>query len=284
LIRLGHLSDVHVQVDFLRRPNPHRLGWRRAVAQLELKGLRRARRFDQAEQVLARIAREVSDREVDHVVLTGDLTALALDEEFERAKAALGPLALDPSRLSVIPGNHDRYTVNSARQRRFERHFGHLLVSDLPRHAGPSGYPFVRLLGREVAVIGLESARVPPFPGLAFGKVGPDQLRRLEEILQAPELAGRMLCVLVHHAPLLANGRADAWSHGLRDAAALLRMLAGRPCTVHHGHVHHRYWLKATPEHPDLFNAGSSTMRGREGYWIVELDEGGVKQAFDCRL
>ncbi len=273
------MSDVHVQVDCFRRPNPHRLGWRRAVAQLELKGLGRARQFDEAERLLARIAGQVGRLGVDHVVLTGDLTALAMDEEFERAKAALGPLALDPSRLSVIPGNHDRYTVNSARQRRFERYFGNLLGSDLPRHAGPSGYPFVRLLGREGAVIGLDSTRVPPFPGLAFGQVGTDQRRRLEEILRAPELAGRMVCVLVHHAPLLANGKPDAWSHGLRDAASLLRMLAGRPCTVHHGHVHHRCWLKATPQRPDLFNAGSSTMRGREGFWIVELDEGRVKQA-----
>lgn len=279
MIRLAHASDVHVQVEVPRTQGLLRLGWRRALAQVELAGLGRARRFAEAERVLSRIAAAMAGSGVDHAVITGDLTCLAYEEEFERAKAALGPLAEDPGRLSIIPGNHDRYTLNAARERRFERHFGPLLRSDLPRFCGPQGYPFVRLLGREAAVVGLDSTRLAPFPGFAFGQIGREQLARLSALLDAPELRGRSVAVLVHHAPLLESGRPDTVTHGLRDAGALLRALAGRPCSLHHGHVHRRYWLKANASRPDVFNAGSSTMSGREGFWVVELDEGGARGA-----
>jgi 3',5'-cyclic AMP phosphodiesterase CpdA len=279
LIRLAHISDVHVQVEAPWTQGLRGLGWRRALAQVELVGLGRARRFRDAERSLARAAAAASASGADHVVITGDFTGVALEEEFQRAKAALGALAGDPSRLSVIPGNHDRYTFNAARERRFERHFGPLLRSDLPRFVGPSGYPFVRMLGREGAVIGLDSTRLAPFPGLAFGQLGREQLGRLSALLEAPELRGRFLSVLVHHAPLVESGRPDSRTHGLRDGASLLRVLAGRPCSVHHGHVHRRFWLRATGSRPDLFNAGSSTMCGREGFWIVELDADGVLAA-----
>lgn len=279
LIRLAHISDVHVQVEAPWTQGLRSLGWRRALAQVELVGLGRARRFRDAECSLATMAATALAAGADHVVITGDLTGLAFEEEFQRAKAALGALVEDPSRLSVIPGNHDRYTSGAARERRFERHFGPLLGSDLPRFAGPSGYPFVRLLGREGAVIGLDSTRLAPFPGLAFGRLGREQLGRVSALVKAPELRGRFLSVLVHHAPLVESGRPDSPTHGLRDGASLLRALAGRPCSIHHGHVHRRFWLRATGSRPDLFNAGSSTMSGREGFWIIELEAGGVLAA-----
>jgi 3',5'-cyclic AMP phosphodiesterase CpdA len=277
-VRIVHLSDVHIQVDYRRLPLL-RYGWRRALAQLEWRGLRRAQRFEHALPCFSRMVDEVRAIEPDHIVITGDLTALALEEEFESARAALGPLAADPSKLTVIPGNHDRYTAHSVCERRFERHFRELLRSDLPRFAGSTGFPLVRLLGDEVAVIGLDSTLLAPFPGLSFGRLGREQLGALSRLVEAPEVRDRALCVLVHHAPLARSGRPDSLTHGLWDSGPLLRLLAGRPCTLHHGHVHHRYWHRATAGRPDVFDAGSSTLRGREGYWVIELGRGGLESA-----
>lgn len=240
------------------------------MAQLEWVGLGRSRRFERARGTLRRIVEEIQALAPDHVVLSGDLTALAVEEEFACARQELAPL-WSRERLTVIPGNHDRYTAHAARDRRFERHFGELLVSDLPAHCGPTGYPFARLVGDGLAVVGLDSTRLAPFPGLSFGQVGREQLRSLSRLLEDPALRGRSLCVLVHHAPLHAHGRPDRASHGLLDGQVLLRMLAGRRATLHHGHVHRRYWHRATESRPDVFGAGSATERGREGYWIVEL-------------
>ncbi|HEY3444783.1 MAG TPA: metallophosphoesterase [Myxococcales bacterium] len=268
-MRIVHLSDVHVQIDYGRLPL-RRYGWRRAVAQLEWVGLRRAKRFENALGTLHQIVREILELAPDHVVLSGDLTALAVEEEFACARAALAPL-WRPEMLSLIPGNHDRYTAHAARERRFERHFGDLLRSDLPAYAGPHGFPFVRLVSGELAVVGLDSTRLAPLPGLSFGSLGGEQLRALSRLIEDPAVRDRRLAVLVHHAPLRENGRPDRVTHGLLDGPQLLRMLAGRRASVHHGHVHHRYWHPATAGRPDVFNAGSATEGGHEGYWVVEF-------------
>ncbi|MBI5542982.1 MAG: metallophosphoesterase [Deltaproteobacteria bacterium] len=268
-MRLIHLSDVHVQIDYASLPL-RRYGWRRAVAQLEWVGLRRAQRFHNALGALKQIVHEIQELRPDHVLLTGDLTALAVEEEFACARAALEPIAR-PGLLTVIPGNHDRYTSHAMAGRRFERHFADLLRSDLPAYPGSRGYPFVRLVGGELAVIGLDSTRLAPVPGLSFGSVGGEQRRALARLLDDPAVRDRWICVLVHHAPLHRSGRPDRVSHGLLDGGELLRMLAGRRCTLHHGHVHHRFWHRAVPGRPDVFDAGSSTERGHEGYWLMDL-------------
>jgi 3',5'-cyclic AMP phosphodiesterase CpdA len=224
--------------------------------------------------VLQQIVSEIQELAPDHVVLSGDVTALAVEEEFLCARAALEPIAR-PELLSVIPGNHDRYTRHAMRERRFEQHFGGLLKSDLPQLSRADGYPMVRLVGENLAVIGLDSTRLAPMPGLSFGSVGREQLRALARIIEEPQVRDRCLCVLVHHAPLRESGRPDRVTHGLLDGATLLRMLSGRRCTVHHGHVHRRYWHHATSERPHVFNAGSATEGGHEGYWVVEVEPDG---------
>src|SRR6185295_13195975 len=48
---------------------------------------------------------------VDHVLCTGDVTNLALRQEFEFARARFDRLALGPAGVTVIPGNHDAYVA-----------------------------------------------------------------------------------------------------------------------------------------------------------------------------
>src|SRR3954453_5261048 len=84
--------------------------------------LGRARKF-RLERLHAVVGRVV-DLAPDHVLITGDLTTTALDKEFRDARAVLADLLSDPSRATVIPGNHDRYTTGSVRWREFEHWFG----------------------------------------------------------------------------------------------------------------------------------------------------------------
>lgn len=274
-MRFVHCSDVHITADYFAQPF-FRLGWRRWVALAELTVGGRARAYRRAPQTLAAIAREARQHQADHFILSGDLTAYALDSEFEGARAALGELVEDRRRCTVIPGNHDVYTPGSHRGQRFERYFGHLLESDVPEHRREGAFPFVRLVGEEAAVVGLRSARVPPVPGIANGRIGPAQLEGLEAVVKDPRLSQRALLVVVHHAPLTHHGRPDRWAHGLLDAEALCRLLPGPRYAVLHGHIHHRYHHVATAERPHIFGAGSSTMAGREGYWVIDVSQGRV--------
>jgi 3',5'-cyclic AMP phosphodiesterase CpdA len=237
----------------------------------------RARAFSHAPEAIRAIARDADRHRVDHIVLSGDLTASALPSEFLGAASALGTLAREPRRCTVIPGNHDCHHRAALRKHRFEAHFGELLTSDLPAHRRVGPWPLVRLLGDGLAVVALHSSLLPFIPGVAYGRLGAEQLDGLRAALVDRAMAGRAVLVVVHHAPLRADLRPDKLSHGLLDAEALLALLPGPRFAVLHGHIHHRYHHPATSTRPHLFGAGSSTQAGREGYWLIDIDGGTVR-------
>src|SRR5262249_35608314 len=70
------------------------------------------------------IAEEITRLGVGHVVITGDLTNLALEGEFALARDLIEEkLGGDASRVTVVPGNHDYYTRGAFTSRRFEQYF-----------------------------------------------------------------------------------------------------------------------------------------------------------------
>ena len=254
-------------------PSLRQLGWRRmpALAELRLRG--RGRVFARSAETIRTIVADVERHRADHLIVSGDLTGYALEEEFDGALAALSPIAADPRRCTVIPGNHDTYTPGAIRDRRFERRFGHLLQSDLPQHTREGPFPFVRIF-ESAAVVGLLSARVPLVPGFSFGVIGKRQLEGLEAVIADPALKDRAVLVVVHHAPLNRAGKADKPLHGLVDAKKLFEVVHGPRFAVLHGHIHQRYHHPANPQRPHLFGAGSSTQEGREGYWLIDVRDG----------
>lgn len=273
-MRFLHCSDVHITEDYSSVPWGQ-LGWRRWMALVELK-LGRSAAFARARESLSQIARDADALDVDHLILSGDVTAYAMEGEFRGAREALGAIAADPARCTVIPGNHDCYTPRAVSSGRFEKYFGHLLASDLPEYCLDGAFPFVRFVGDEAVVIGLRSASVPPVPGISHGKIGNKQLRALRDVIRDRRLDGRAVLVVVHHAPLNHLGKKDSLTHGLVDAPALLESLPGSRYAVLHGHIHRRYHHPATDKQPHIFGAGSSTQRGMEGYWVIEAAQGKV--------
>ena len=271
-MRFLHCSDIHVTQDYASAPFL-RLGWRRWLAMLEVTVGGRGNAYAQAKQTLRQIAADVELHGADALLISGDLTGYATTDEFVEARDALGHLADSRATCSVIPGNHDCFTPNAERTRRFEKYFGHLLVSDLPAYQREGAYPFVHLKGDAAAVVGLRSARVQ-LPGFASGTIGPAQLSGLAALLSDHRMAGRAVLVMVHHGPLGARGRPDSRIHGLTDGAALLKLLPGPRFAVLHGHIHERYHHVATDARPHMFCAGSSTQRGHEGYWVIVVADG----------
>ena len=99
---------------------------------------------------LASVVERVRGLEADHVLITGDLTTTALPAEFDDARAALAALLTDPSRVTVIPGNHDRYTGGSVR------------TASSRRTSAPSPRPRLPLAPpprRRTAILGLDPTR-----------------------------------------------------------------------------------------------------------------------------
>jgi 3',5'-cyclic AMP phosphodiesterase CpdA len=108
-LRILHFSDPHVQLPRWRERPLRDFGPLRALATVELwKG--RGRDYEGALATLRQIVRDADNLRADFAVCTGDLTQLAMEEEFALAQDALAPLG---DRLVCIPGNHDRYSLSS---------------------------------------------------------------------------------------------------------------------------------------------------------------------------
>lgn len=200
------------------------------------------RRHQYRAHVLEALLRDLRATAPDHLAVTGDLTNVALPEEFEEARrwlARLGP----PHAVTLIPGNHDAYVrVPEARSWALWSDYlasdaaGSELLAELwgREKAGSLVFPTLRLVG-PLALVGLCSA-VPTAPGLATGRLGRPQLGRLAELLAELGARGMPRVLLVHHPPepgVVAPRRA------LRDAGALGDVLRGSGAElVLHGHLH----------------------------------------------
>jgi len=237
-MRIAHFSDLHILS--LNGILPHRFINKRlsGYANLRLK-----RGHVHRPKYVRAIAHEIARHSIDHVAITGDITNLALEPEFEAARALLrDALGLDPSNVSVVPGNHDLYTRGALRTRRFMRYFGPFVESDLPELAvdiGLGRFPFVRLRG-PLAIIGLSSA-VPRLPFVAAGRLGAAQLDAFARILAHPEVKTRTPVVLLHHPVQNPPSRLKTLLEGLEDADELTAHVQGfAHGLILHGHLHRR--------------------------------------------
>ncbi len=243
-MRVAHFSDLHVLalegVETSRFLNKRFTGW------VNLK-LKRGHKHRVA--YVRAIAQEISNAKVDHVVITGDLTNLALEQEFRAVRELLETeLGMGAEHVSIVPGNHDLYTRGAMRARRFTRFFEPWLASDLPAlgvDIALGRFPFVKLRG-PLAIIGLSSA-VPRPPLVAAGQLGAAQIDALARILAHDEVKRRTPVVAVHHPIHNPDSLVKTWLEGLRDADALADALADVDGgLLLHGHLH-RHIQRALP-------------------------------------
>ncbi len=167
---------------------------------------------------------------IEHVLCTGDVTNLALEQEFRYARARFDQIALGTGGVTVLPGNHDSYVARGA------RFFGEVFADHFTSDDGwEPAWPVVRVRG-PVAIIGLSTSLQTPW-FTAWGRVGEPQLDRLEAALTDPRLAGKVRVVAIHHPP--AGRRAQSRIRGLRDRDGFAAVLArvGAELVVH-GHEH----------------------------------------------
>ena len=188
---IAHISDLHLSPEF-RRQN-----------------IRHAKRLFEY----------IAARDVDHLVITGDIAADARPKDFEIARSILSSFGfLDPRKTTIIPGNHDIYGgVHTAedvlefpsRCRRtdlqrsldqFARHFKELFEGC--RFDGPGiSYPFLKEVG-PVVLLGMNS--IPPYsvvknPVGSNGRVSRGQIDAARKLLKLHPKDSKSRIVLIHH-------------------------------------------------------------------------------------
>jgi 3',5'-cyclic AMP phosphodiesterase CpdA len=275
-VKIAHFSDVHaLSLDGVR---PWQFLNKRVAGYLNL---RLHRREKHPVRLFRAIVEDLNARPVDHVIVTGDLTNLSLRPEFALARQILDEIRLGPTAVTVVPGNHDVYTVGALREKIFAELLAPYATSD---GADAVSFPLVRVRG-DVAVIGLSTA-LPSPPPLADGWLGRAQLAALDDALGA--LAGRFRIVALHHPPYTNR---HAVLRGLRDRGRLQQVLARRGAElVLHGHEHRD--LRTTLPGPagpiPVIGVGSGTYDDerleRRARYNVYTVEGGRLTAVETRV
>jgi 3',5'-cyclic AMP phosphodiesterase CpdA len=281
-LTIAHFTDIHIT-----RP-PVRIRWRellskRVVGWANLRFSGRFKHLKNAVSITSVLVEDIVALAPDHVLFTGDVSSLSLREEFEDARRVLAPLidamgaggatGTAAGRITGIPGNHDVYTGAAAKADVFGELFGDWLRSD-----DDAKSPILRLLGDEVALIALIDSR-PTELFDSSGKVGEEQLKRLDALLDDSRLSGRRRILALHYGPRRADGSRDTNLHGLRDSEELLQLIGGRVDLVVHGHLHDRFVLEKGARTPvTIANPGSATHGAHDrAYHLLHVDDGGIR-------
>jgi 3',5'-cyclic AMP phosphodiesterase CpdA len=221
-VKIVHLTDLHVQT----RPRPSELLGKRLIGTANLYLLGRRAKF--SAQVQQAAVDATLAESPDAVVITGDLTAQALDAEFAAARALLDPI-LRRFPTVMIPGNHDTYVRENVPGERMREVFGAWMGEGMPA--------LIRI--DDVQFATLETCRAHP---LSSGYTPPDQLPLLGKLLDNAGEAFTFLCI---HYPLRGR-RGEPYgpsTRALANAAQVEAFLAQQRNigAILHGHEHHGF-------------------------------------------
>jgi 3',5'-cyclic AMP phosphodiesterase CpdA len=167
--------------------------------------------------------------EVDHVVVTGDLTEDGVASQFEALAEVLAESKLAPERVTLVPGNHDLYDDGKA--------FARALEGPLSAYAATSRPGAVTELSG--AVIVPISTAVPLPVTRSSGEIEAGALARLARLAEDPHFAWKVVLAAQHHPPGRHAIAAWQWIDGLQTPEAMDALLS-RCEWVHvvHGHAH----------------------------------------------
>jgi Icc protein len=201
------------------------------------------------------MSQALARRNVDHVVVTGDITHRGRYKEWERFRRAFAPLH-DRGRMTIVPGNHDRLNEDVATEMMPE---GRVAVATHP------GLHLVRFDSTGPHNRSLLSSH---------GQMSEEDLGWIVQAFDRAPPESLAVLLLHHHlVPLPHDNPAErliSWlglgsGEELALGRQLLAALRGRCDLVLHGHRHDPVALQADGNEPrplSLFNAGSSTELG----------------------
>ena len=125
MFRLGHLSDVHLGA--VPRPRLRDLFSKRVVG---YDNWRQNRAHSLTAETSTGWSHDLKSQAPDHIAVTGDLTNIAMREEFENARRWLEDLG-PPDLVTAIPGNHDAYVPGA--HHRYRTLWAPWMLGDKPR-------------------------------------------------------------------------------------------------------------------------------------------------------
>ena len=229
-MKIGHISDIH-WLDTQGAKFTDFLNKRISGGINLLAGRARIHSTITAQAAIEKI----KDLGCTHLIVSGDLTNLALPAEFNSVRIALNRYFID-EKMTIVPGNHDFYTRESEQAKRFETCMYRTPPGNLD-FGGDETWPFVQIV-KDVAFIGVNSAQPRPW-FVAAGRIGSHQLDLLEKALAHPEVASRTKIVVLHHHLFQVLQSPGESLRKLEDASDFIDVcLDGKVNMIVHGHNH----------------------------------------------
>lgn len=279
---IAHLSDFHLSAEHRRSH------------------IRRARRALDYVKTL----------NVDHIVVTGDITANGYPADYRIARSLFASAGLlDSDKLTVTIGNHDVFggvhtaeevltfpnhckaTDDKAKVREFGCAFRETFEHTL-RQSGKRFFPFAKVVG-DVALIGVNTVAAHSRfknPIGSNGGVDDRSFDLLVELLESPLLhAKRKIIALHHHFCRMRDvipgtmhsvwGAIESQTMKLHGKSRLLKLFAGTNVEmVLHGHVHESN--EYSRDGVRFLNAGGSVLHDRNPDLhinIIRVSDAGVQ-------
>lgn len=225
-MRIAHLSDVHL---IAARSDRRTYGIRARVVRFGRTNdpALRGRRLSSA-------LRSVVASGADHLVVSGDLTELGDDAEFELFGEILESSGIAPERITLIPGNHDAYTARDG----WKRALAGPLAAWAPSSAVAGAGAHVVDRG-DVAFIPLDVTKHQPLIW-SGGELRPDTAKRIDTLAADPAFAGKPLVIVIHHPPFPKHDNAAYRFVDSLEGSELVYDLLARHRNLHllHGHFH----------------------------------------------
>lgn len=231
--RIAHLSDVHI-LDARARAA---MGGatRQARYRLTTRYLSAGRSVD-PEQRSRRLASALAAAKANgatHFVISGDLTEVGEEAEFEHFAEVLHDARLPAESVTLVPGNHDAYTLPNAWKKAMEGPLARFAAGSASAKAG-------RVVDRgPVVFLPIDSSC---FQSIAWsgGVVTRTTLEAVERRLGDPAFRSAAMVIVLHHPPFHPHALPLVrWIDGLRGGAEVLELLARHPrLQLLHGHLH----------------------------------------------
>jgi len=264
MLRIAHISDLHFAATTF---SPLQFFSKRWIGNFYQMFTRR-KQHDPAQ--LDRLADLFVSLKIDCVLITGDLTTTTQTKELNQAVAFVELLQALGLRVIAIPGNHDHYTKNAWRKKKFYHFFPD--YSENGCSLKEDGVALVSLCDGW-SLVALDTAYASPLAS-SRGHFHPKIQSALQKVLSS--LPAHENILVMNHFPLFEHEKPQK---SLLRATELRTLLSSYPNIRFylHGHTHTHCLADLRPScYPIILDSGS-TSKINSGSWnLLELNPKGA--------
>lgn len=262
MIKIIHISDVHFGVETIQFSDliqakslfsKRMIGW----------GNKRLRRAGVTLPLLrSRLFEQISRDEWDYLVISGDLSTLALEKEFFEARKAIEPL-MKIGKIILTPGNHDRYVSRALKPDLLKAYFPECFPFNVKED--PTGsFPIIQL-AEDLMLFEMDMAS----PRGLISSKGKIQ-KELDPFKKKLESTYKNITkIAIGHYPIfLPPNVKEGYFHAIENRKALQQFLIESDVSLYlHGHIHKSWAFPSGPKgKPISINSAGGCLH-EKGEW-----------------